>query len=49
MRHNSAVSGHPISMSFSQVDDWLIDPRVLGRHNGTPNQKWIAIEPQLKR
>ena len=22
MRHNSTVSGHPISTSFSQVDSW---------------------------
>ena len=32
MGHNSAVSGHPISTSFSQVDGWSIDPRVLERH-----------------
>ena len=32
MEHNSAVSGHPISMSFSQVDGWSTDPRVLGHH-----------------
>ena len=32
MRHNNAVSGHPIFMSFSQVEGWSTDPRVLGRH-----------------
>ena len=32
MEHNSAVSGHPISTSFLQVDGWSTDPRVLGRH-----------------
>ena len=29
MGHNSAISGHPISTSFSQVDGWSKDPRVL--------------------
>ena len=32
MGHNNAVSGHPISTSFLQVDDWSTDPRVLRRH-----------------
>ena len=32
MGHNSAVSGHPISTSFLQVDGWSTDPRVLMRH-----------------
>ena len=36
MGHNSEVSSHPIFMSFSQVDDWSMDPSVLGRH--TTNQ-----------
>ena len=29
---HSAVSGHPISMSFPQVDGWSTDPKFLGRH-----------------
>ena len=33
MGHNSAISGHLISTSFSQVDGWSTDPRVLGLHN----------------
>ena len=33
MGHNSKVLGHPISTSFPQVDYWLTDPRVLGRHS----------------
>ena len=32
MGHNSAVSGHPISTSFPQVDSWSTDPRVLRCH-----------------
>ena len=32
MGHNSAVSGHPISTSFPQVDNWSTNPWVLGRH-----------------
>ena len=35
MRHNSVVSGHPISTSFSQVEGWSMDLRVLGFHNLT--------------
>ena len=30
MGHNSAVLGHPISMSFPQVDGWLMDPGFWG-------------------
>ena len=26
------VSGYPTSTSFPQVDDWSMDPQVLGRH-----------------
>ena len=26
------VSGYPTSTSFPRVDDWSMDPRVLGRH-----------------
>ena len=33
MGHNSAVSSHSVSTSFSQVDGWLTDPRFLGRHS----------------
>ena len=35
MGYNSAVLGHPIPTSFSQVDGWSTDPRVLGRHINT--------------
>ena len=27
------VSVYPTSTSFSRVDGWSTDPRVLGRHN----------------
>ena len=30
MGHNSVVSGHLISMSFSQVDGWSTDPPGFG-------------------
>ena len=30
---HSVVPGHPISMSFPQVDDWSTDPWVLGHHS----------------
>ena len=33
MGHNSVVSGHLISTSFSQVDGWSTAPPVLGRHS----------------
>ena len=33
MGHNNVISGHPIFTSFSQVDGWSMDPRVLGHHN----------------
>ena len=36
MGHKSAVSAHPISASFSQVDNWSTDPRVLGCHMKSP-------------
>ena len=32
MGDNSAVSRHPISTSFPQVDGWSTDPQVLGHH-----------------
>ena len=33
MGYNNAVLGHPISTSFSQVDDWSTDLLVLERHS----------------
>ena len=33
MGHDSVVSGHPISISFSQVDGWSMDLRFLGHHS----------------
>ena len=42
MGHNSAVSGHPISMSFPQVDGWLMDPQVLGRHSLVSELRYTA-------
>ena len=44
MGHNSAVSGHPISTSFPQVDNWSMDLRVLGRHMYLLKSKDEAIE-----
>ena len=43
MGHNSAVSGHPIFTSFSQVNGWLTDPWVLGRHS----PKHICLSPTM--
>ena len=45
MGHNNAVSGHPISTSFSQADDWSTDPRVLGRHNRSRQRRQKLVRP----
>ena len=46
MGHNSAVSSHSISTSFSHVDGWSTDPRVLGPHSlgiRTPKALWAWV------
>ena len=37
MGHNSAISSHPISTSFLQIDGWSMDLQVLGCHTCTPH------------
>ena len=43
-RHNSVVSGYPTSTSFSWIDGWSTDPRVLGRHKDSIHKSIPEIE-----
>ena len=40
MRHNITISGHLIFMSYSQINDWLTDPRVFETSQFTYEPKY---------